>query len=243
MGPRSTSTAWIWARRVWNSFNVMPILSHGYRFQATKQCRARYYFLMLLRIGRGASRQAVALAPPAGLQVDALQEHAELPGGDLPPAGLVERILERPGLQPLVPDRPPVPIPVQDLQPVRPPVAVDEQVAAEGVTLHDVLGQQAEAIEGAAHIAGDRAEVHLDRRRKTQHRGGSSTASTVRSVAASTPGPIRSRRPSAHTSSTPAGSGVVVASWTRAKVAPDTAARARRCAVPCAFSVKRRRHA
>ncbi len=47
---------------------------------------------------------------------------------------------------------------MQDLQPVRPAITVDEEVPAEGVALHEVLGEHSEVVEGAAHVAGRRAE-------------------------------------------------------------------------------------
>ena len=52
-------------------------------------------------------------------------------------------------------------------------------------------------VERTAHVARDRAQVHLDRRRKAQHRAGSRAARTKRNVASSPPWRMRSRRPAA----------------------------------------------
>ena len=81
-----------------------------------------------------------------------------------------------------------------------------------------MFGHPGESVEGAPHIAGDRAQIHLNRRRKARHPRGSTALSTARKVSSSAPRRMRSRRPSPSTSSRPASS-APASSLTSAKLA------------------------
>ncbi len=83
--------------------------------------------------------------------------------------------------------------------PVAPAVGENEQVADEGVQLQPVPHQRVQTVEAPAHVARRQAQVYAHAGRKVDHARRIST--TVRSVAASTPAPIRSRSPVANTSS------------------------------------------
>src|ERR1039458_9024706 len=79
-------------------------------------------------------RQTVTLTSPHCLHVDPLQQYPQLPGGNLLAPGVGKGKLKRTRLQSLVPDRPAIPVPVQNLQPVAPSVTKHQQMSAEGVT-------------------------------------------------------------------------------------------------------------
>ena len=85
-----------------------------------------------------------------------------------------------------------------------------------------VFGHHRQPVEGTAHVARHRAQVHLNRCRKTQHPFlvpyGSMAARTARRVSSWTPWLMRNRRPSRSTSSKPAGM-LTPSSLTSAKLA------------------------
>ena len=81
-----------------------------------------------LRRGQGEPGQ-----PPGAAQVDAFEDGGHLGGGDLDAAVLGLGKAERPLLQPLVPERQAVAVPVEDLDPVAPAVPEDEEVPRERV--------------------------------------------------------------------------------------------------------------
>ena len=161
-------------------------------------------------------RKHVPPPPPPLVQIDTLQQHAQLPRRDLPPPRLGERKGERPRLQ-LVLDHPPVPVPIQDLHPVAPPVAEHQQMTGERIAPDDVLGHHRQTVETAPHVVRHLAQVHRNRSRKAQHPAGSTAARTACKVASSTPRAVRNRRPLASTNSIPA-SLAPGASLTRAKL-------------------------
>jgi hypothetical protein len=118
----------------------------------------------------------------------------------------------------IVPNCPAVASPVENLHPIAAPVREHQQVAGVRVAADDVLGQHRQPVKRAAYVARHRTQVHLDRRRETQHRGGSRAVRTARNLSSSTPRRMRNFRPSPSTSSMPA-SVAPASSLTRAKLA------------------------
>src|SRR5664279_5257478 len=65
----------------------------------------------------------------------------------------------------------------------------------EGVKANHMFRHHREPVEGAPHVAGYRAQIHLHRGRKTQNRQFSRAANTARNVFSSTPLWMRIQRP------------------------------------------------
>jgi hypothetical protein len=97
------------------------------------------------------------------------------------------------------PDRKPVPVPVQDLEAVFSLVGEQVQMSGEGVQMQMVFYQGVQTVKTTAHVARAQTQIHPHAGRQVNH---PRTASrTMRSVAASTSLPIRSRSPFPSTSS------------------------------------------
>ena len=77
-------------------------------------------------------------------------------------AGRVKRKGVSSRLQTLRPQRPSVAIPVENLDPVGAPPAEYEQMSAERIDSDDLLGQHAQSVEAAPHVAGRGAEIDAD---------------------------------------------------------------------------------
>jgi len=100
-----------------------------------------------------------------------------------------------PSSKALRPYREPVAIPIQNLDPVTTPVGEHEQMSGESIQLHHRVHQRVQPVEAPPHIARRGCQVHTHAGRQMDHRGSRNTLSTSHSVAASTPGAIRTRSP------------------------------------------------
>jgi len=83
--------------------------------------------------------QAVAFSALSLAQIDSLQQQAQLPGRDFFPSRLGKGKLKRAHFQSLVPDRPSVPVPVQNLQAVASPIAKHQQMPRERITADHIF--------------------------------------------------------------------------------------------------------
>jgi hypothetical protein len=82
---------------------------------------------------------------------------------------------------------------------IPPPAAEDEQMSGEWVKVQMLPHHGVQPIKALAHIACGQAHIHPDAGRQVNH--ARRVSNTVRSVAASTPAPIRNRSPLVSTSS------------------------------------------
>src|SRR5207248_8866918 len=104
-------------------------------------------------------------------------------------------------LEPLVPDRQPRTIPVEDLHSVMPLAREDEEMPAQHVLIEKVAHQGEKAVKALPHIAWLPGEEHAYRRRKPDQVCASSTTSSFTSAPGSNPAGTRSRRPLRKTTS------------------------------------------
>src|SRR3954471_13235255 len=113
---------------------------------------------------------AEPLPLPRALEVDAGEDHGQLrrlqldavgPGGG--------GHLERPGLEPLVPEGQAVAVEVEDLEAIPAAVDEEEEVAAEEVLAEAPPDQAREAVEALAHVGGPGAEEGADGRGEHDH--------------------------------------------------------------------------
>jgi hypothetical protein len=82
------------------------------------------------------------------------------------------------------------------------PASEDEQVPGERIQFQVLPHERIQPVEALAHIAGRQAQIHPHAGRQLNHTRSRNTPSTIRNVAASTPGAICIRSPVARTSST-----------------------------------------
>src|SRR6516164_7789021 len=87
-------------------------------------------------------------------------------------------------------------------------------MARQRIALQELLHQEGQAVETAAHVGRLRAQVDAHRRRQAQHAGSSKRASNCRTTSGSKSAPTRSTRPLAHTTSTALDAVAVVLSFT-----------------------------
>ena len=142
-------------------------------------------------------------------QVDAVEDHLQLAGGQLEAGLLADGRGEvvAPLLQALAPQAQAMPAPVQDLEAVGLAVAENEQVARQRVGLLAGADQGEQAVKTQTHINGLGAEPELDGRWQAQHDAPPRAWTTERTQARSQPGARRRRAPPGRTSSSGTGGG------------------------------------
>src|SRR5271157_3716409 len=152
--------------------------------------------------GRGGREREPALSP-GGVQVDAAQDGGQFGGGDFQavPLGLGEA--EGAAFQAFGPEGVTVAVPVEDLEPIAATIDEDEEMSGERILTDDLLGHRGQAVEGAAHVGGLRAEVDTDGGREAEHQEGSPSrqSRSWRRQRGSKPGRTRMRQSQGRTSS------------------------------------------
>src|SRR5689334_21017721 len=121
-----------------------------------------------MTILHGIPRSAGGAEPlplPRALEVEAGEDHGQLRRLQLDALGPGRGgHLERPGLEPLVPEGQAVAIEVEDLEAIPAAVDEEEEVAAEEVLAEAGADQPREAVEALAHVGGAGAEEGADGR-------------------------------------------------------------------------------
>src|SRR5277367_3594133 len=136
-------------------------------------------------------------------QVDAVQDHLELSGGQLQ-GGFVRGGLGKvvsPGLQTLTPQAKAMTAPVEDLETVSVFVSEDEQMPRKGIPLETIADQGVQTVEPQTHVDGSRTIPEFDGGREAQHETPPREATRERTKSRSQPCGTRTTVPVGRTSS------------------------------------------